>query len=234
MRRRPSLELLDTDSGTQAEVEASIRDLRWFNRWFGGIRTSRILVHTVAKKTRRSDFTLLEVAAGEGFLPNVLRQQFEFSRIRLRITLLDRIPSHLPVNGSKEMAPMSRIAADALHLPFADEAFDLVSCSLFVHHLSAEQVVAFGVEALRVCRTAVLVHDLIRNPLHLVLAYAGVPLYRSRITRNDAPASVRQAYTVAEMRSFFQQAGASEVDAQSHYLFRMGVIAWKTKGLANA
>jgi hypothetical protein len=68
---------------------------------------------------------------------------------------------------------------------------------------------------------------LIRDPLHLALVYAGTPLYRSRLTRHDAPASVRQAYTIKEMREFFMQAGAASVEIQRHYLYRMGVIAWK-------
>ena len=96
-----------------------------------------------------------------------------------------------------------RSQRDALSAPFADSSFDLVSCSLFVHHLSPEVVVEFAREALRVCRLAVLVNDLVRHPLHLALAYAGAPLYRSRITRNDAPASVKQAYTVEEMSELF-------------------------------
>jgi hypothetical protein len=62
----------------------------------------------------------------------------------------------------------------------------------------------------------------------LALAYAGVPIYRSRITRNDAPASVKQAYTIEEMSEFFRSAGATKVETQKHFLFRMGVIAWKS------
>jgi hypothetical protein len=88
-------------------------------------------------------------------------------------------------------------------------------------------VLKFARESLRVCRVAVLVNDLVRHPLHLVLAYAGVPIYRSRITRNDAPASVKQAYTVEEMTEIFRRAGAAKLEAQRHFLFRMGVIAWK-------
>jgi ubiquinone/menaquinone biosynthesis C-methylase UbiE len=126
----------------------------------------------------------------------------------------------------------SALVADALNLPFPDSAFDLISCSLFVHHLSPDQVTQFARESLRVCRHAVLVNDLIRHPLHIALVYAGTPLYRSRITRHDAPASVRQAYTIEEMREFFQQAGAASVDIQRHYLYRMGVIAWKGKPAA--
>ena len=100
--------------------------------------------------------------------------------------------------------------------------------SLFLHHLVPADATEFAREALRVCRTAVLVHDLVRHPLHLALAYAGVPLYRSRITRNDAPASVWQAYTAEEVTAFFREAGAVNVHVEQKYLYRMGVLAQKT------
>ena len=222
MQRRPTPELLDTDSGTAKEISDSLSDLRWFNRWFGGIATSRKLLSRVAQKTGKNEFSWLEAAGGDGFVPNTLQREFERSGIRLRITLLDRAFSHLPKNRT-----MVKIAADALSLPFRNSAFDLVSCSLFVHHLSPEHATRFFREALRVCRVALLVNDLIRHPLHLALAYAGAPLYRSRITRNDAPASVRQAYTIPEMRQILHHAGAASAEVQHNYLFRMGVIAWK-------
>jgi len=136
---------------------------------------------------------------------------------------LDREMTHLPKNGSA-----AKLVGDALQLPFPVAAFDLVASSLFVHHLAPEDIVIFAREALRVCRVAVLVNDLIRHPLHLALAYAGRPLYRSRITRNDAPASVWQAYTMEEMQGFFERAGCSRVEVRRHYLYRMGVIAWKS------
>ena len=119
------------------------------------------------------------------------------------------------------------MVGDALALPFRDGSFDLVSSELFVHHLSPDQVIQFVREGLRVCRRAFLINDLIRDPLHLALAYAGFPLYRSRITRNDAPASVRQAYTVEEMCGMIGQAGAARMEMDTCFLYRMGVIVWK-------
>jgi ubiquinone/menaquinone biosynthesis C-methylase UbiE len=222
MKRRPSLELLDSDAGTPEEIAASLRDLRWFNRWFGGVTTGTNLLQTVARRLHRSQLSLLEVASGEGFVQQIAAGKLSASGVALSVTLLDRAPTHLPRNGS-----MSKLVADALQLPFGDFSFDLVSCSLFTHHLSPDAVVRFVHEALRVCRIAVLVNDLVRHRLHLAWAYAGLPLYRSRITRNDALASVRQAYTELEMVEFCREAGASAIDVQCHFLFRMGVIAWK-------
>lgn len=222
MKRRPTLELLDTDSGTLGEVEGSLRDLQSFNERLGGVSTTRDLIHAIARRTGKTHFSLLEIAAGTGFVPMQVNRDLSNIGINLDITLLDRAATHLPRNGNAH-----KIAADALKLPFSDSSFDIVSCTLFLHHLAPEEVVEFARESLRVSRFAVLVNDLVRHPLHLALAYAGVPIYRSRITRNDAPASVKQAYTIKEMREFFRKAGAADVEAQKHFLYRMGVIAWK-------
>jgi ubiquinone/menaquinone biosynthesis C-methylase UbiE len=223
MKRRATRELLDTDSGTPAEVEGSLRDLQSFNQRLGGVSTTRDLIRTISRRTGKTNFSLLEIAAGTGFVPMQARRDLGSDRIDLNVTLLDRAPTHLPRNGSAY-----KVAADALNIPFSDSAFDLVSCTLFLHHLAPEEVVAFARESLRVSRVAVVVNDLVRHPLHLALAYTGVPIYRSRITRNDAPASVKQAYTIEEMSGFFRKARAGKVDTQRHFLFRMGVIAWKS------
>jgi ubiquinone/menaquinone biosynthesis C-methylase UbiE len=223
MKRRATRELLDTDSGTPAEVEGSLRDLQSFNQRLGGVSTTRDLIRTISRRTGKTNFSLLEIAAGTGFVPMQARRDLGSDRIDLNVTLLDRAPTHLPRNGSAY-----KVAADALNIPFSDSAFDLVSCTLFLHHLAPEEVVAFARESLRVSRVAVVVNDLVRHPLHLALAYTGVPIYRSRITRNDAPASGKQAYTIEEMSGFFRKARAGKVDTQRHFLFRMGVIAWKS------
>ena len=224
MKRVVTSELLDTDCGTPAEVVASLGDLRRINRWFGGVATTEDMVWRVARETSSSSLSLLEVAAGSGYVPETARERLHHRGLRLQITSLDRAASHLNLhlnNGDRA------VAADALALPFRDAAFDLLSSNLFVHHLSPQEVVRFVNEALRVCRVAVLVNDLVRHPLHISLVYAGMPLYRSRLTRHDAPASVRQAYTVEEMQTLLAQTRAAKVEIHRHYLFRMGVIAWK-------
>jgi ubiquinone/menaquinone biosynthesis C-methylase UbiE len=227
MKRMPSRELLDTDSGTQEEIAASLADLRMINRCFGGIATTGSLIRRVARKLNHKSLTVLEVAAGSGDAPRLAAQCLQQDGVRLDLTLLDRAQSHLSYgqNGNRGAAS---VVGDALALPFADASFDLVGCNLFVHHLATEEVIQFVNEGLRVCRTAVVINDLVRHRLHLSFVYAGLPLFRSRITRHDTRASVRQAYTVEEMRCLLRQTPAAQVEIHRHYLFRMGVIAWKS------
>jgi ubiquinone/menaquinone biosynthesis C-methylase UbiE len=221
MKRTIIPELLDSDAGTPSEIAASLSDLNRINRWFGGMATTRSLVEQVSQELEARSLSLLEVAAGAGAVPAEVAGALAQAGIAMEVTLLDRASSHLR-NGNRRA-----VAGDALALPFSDGSFDLVSCSLFVHHLAPDDVVRFVNEGLRVCRAAVLINDLVRHPTHLGLVYAGMPLYRSRLTRHDAPASVRQAYTMNEMADMLGQSKAARVEIARHFLFRMGVIAWK-------
>jgi len=220
MKRVAIPELLDTDSGSPTEIAASLTDLNRINRWFGGISTTTSMIRRVAQKLRVSSLSMLEVAAGSGYVPERARRRLLHDGIELEVTLLDRVPSHL-VNGNRA------VAGDVLALPFRNASFDLVSSVIFLHHLSPDQVIQSVNEGLRVCRSAVLINDVVRHPIHLALVYVGYPLFRSRLTHHDAPASVRQAYTPSEMQDLLKHTGAAQVEIHRHYLFRMGVIAWK-------
>jgi ubiquinone/menaquinone biosynthesis C-methylase UbiE len=222
MQRTNSEEILDSKNCPPAETQTSLRDLCRINRWFGGVTTTRKLVERVVSVTGVKRLSLLEVAAGLGEVPRGVAMRLARRGLSLDTTDLDRVPSHLQ-RGHRALA------ADALALPFRDASFDVVSCSLFVHHLQPDEVKQFAVEALRVSRYAVLINDLIRHPLHLALVYAGFPLMRSYVSRVDGVASVRRAYVPEEMRAMLADGipAAGKVEISTHYLFRMGVVVWK-------
>jgi len=224
MRRVVITELLDTDSGTPAEIATALSDLKHINQWFGGISATESMVAKVAENLKTRSLSLLEVAAGGGFVPLAVAERMRESGIRLEVTLLDRAHSHLrggTGNGT------TAVAGDAVALPFADGSFDLVSSCLFVHHLEPPDVVRFVNEGLRVSRSAVIINDVVRDPIHLGLVYLSLPLYRSRFTHHDAPASVRRAYKIDEMRQMLQETTATQVEIGRHPLYRLGAIAWK-------
>jgi hypothetical protein len=216
MRRKVTEEILDSPACPAAEAEASLRDLARINRWFGGVTTTRKLIERVAAETGQKHFSLLEVAAGLGEVPRAAARALARKGITLGITDLDCFPTHL-------QREHRAVAGDALALPFRDRSFDLVSCSLFAHHLEPPELVRFVDEALRVSRCAVLINDLIRHPLHVALVYAGWPLMRAHISRVDGVASVKRAYTPDEMREMLSCNG-NDVELSLHYLFRMGVM----------
>ena len=220
MKRVVVPELLDSDTGTAREVEDSLKDLQMVNRWFGGAQVMSGLLYQVAAQRRLESVSWLDVAGASGDIAGLAQKSLARKGVRLEPILLDRAATHL--NGN-----YPSVCSDALALPFGNDSLDVIGCSLFAHHLEPHEVAKFATEALRVARHAVVISDLIRHRLHLVLAYAGWLLYRSRLTRHDAPASVRRAYKVAEMIDILKPVNAAAMEVRHFYLFRMGVILWK-------
>lgn len=223
MRRVIIPELLDSDDCPPQEVVASLRDLSRINRTFGGVATTRAMVERVVASTGQKRFSLLEVAAGFGEVPRLVARELAKQDVSLEVTLLDLKLSHLQ-RGNRA------VVANALALPFPDHSFDLVSCSLFAHHLEPDELARFANAALRISRVALLINDLVRHPLHLALVYAGWPLMRSYVSRVDGVASVRRAYVPKEMREILARGSERppKIDISRHFLFRMGVTVWKS------
>jgi len=232
MQRIDAPEILDSGACSGEELRATLKTLDRINRWFGGVNTTQKMVERVAEATGVKSLSLLEVASGTGEVPIRVRERVARRGVSLHITLLDRAHSHListcASNGSSAIETPA-ITADALALPFGDGVFDLVSCSLFAHHLRPRDLTLFVREGLRVSRLALLINDLVRHPLHLALVYASFPLMSTGVAWLDGLTSVRRAYTPNEIRSMISLCAPAkaQIEITRHFLFRMGVIVWK-------
>src|SRR5687767_12508038 len=212
-RRIESHELLDEHDAPREDMERSLRDLRRINKYLGGISIYRRLLR---RFTPRS---ILDIGTGTSDDLEAV------PHIPVRIGLDFKIDHLLYMrNGSRVL----RVVGDATRLPFRDATVDVVTSAHFFHHFSAEGNVTILEEALRVSRQGVTVNDTRRHyaPLLFVLLLSALRVF-GRITRYDAPASVRQAYTLAEARAIAERAGA-KFEILRMWPFRLGILLWKT------
>ncbi len=114
---------------------------------------------------------------------------------------------------------------DALNDPLP-EGFDVVTCSLFLHHLSEEQAVRLLRKMADAARSTILVNDLSRSRLGYALAWTGCRLLsRSPIVHHDGPASVRAAFNLAEARDLAERAGLERVSLSRRWPRRF-LLSW--------
>ena len=206
-------ELLDEHDAPREDMERSLRDLRRINRYCGGIAIYRRLVR------RFSPRSILDLGTGTSDLLESLPD------VPLRIGLDFKLDHLLYGRGD---ARILRVVGDAKRLPFRDGAVDLVTSAHFFHHFSPEENEGILRESLRVARSGVAVNDTRRHyaPLLLVLLLSWLRLV-GRITRYDAPASVRQGYTIEEARAIAAKVPAARRDVVRAWPFRLGILLWK-------
>ncbi|HEX2831854.1 MAG TPA: methyltransferase domain-containing protein [Thermoanaerobaculia bacterium] len=213
-KRIPTHELLDEHDAPRADMEQSLRDLRWINKYCGGTWIYRSLVK---RFTPRS---ILDIGTGTS---DLLERQ---SDVPLRIGLDFKIDHLLYLrDGSR----VHRVVGDAQRLPFRDASIDVVTSAHFFHHFSPDENVRILGESLRVAKKGVAVNDTRRHyaPLLFVLLLGALRVV-GRITRFDAPASVRQGYTLPEARDVARNVqGAAKARVVRKWPFRFGLLLWK-------
>ena len=184
------------DDADPAEARPSLQDITRINKYFGGYRVLRKIMASIAQPT--DAFTVLDVGAASGDMG----RQIHLSFPNARVTAFDYRLQHLAAAASP------KIVGDAFHLPFRPRSFDVVFCSLFLHHFQDAEVVALLAAFGEVSRRAVCVIDLDRGPF----SYHFVPATRwlfgwHPITLHDAPASVAAGFKRRELEDLANAAG---------------------------
>jgi ubiquinone/menaquinone biosynthesis C-methylase UbiE len=224
MQRIPSQEWLDDDLGTPEEIRQSFDDLWRINRWLGGVSGCLRLLDRYIARTGLHRVRILDVGAGDARLAAQLQEVLAKRSLSAEFVALDRRLSHLDFGHH---SGLPRVVGDAFELPFRRESFDVVMCNLFFHHFSGERALEMLRQLAAVAAKAVLINDLERHPLPYFFIRCALPFARSRITRHDGAASVRQAYTRHELDALVRQAGLSQFEIQPLAAFRLGLIIWK-------
>lgn len=195
--------------------------------------SSRSLIELAEWRGRSSEdavvndrLTLLDVACGGGDVPLRLRQMAAARGVQLDLLLADKSAVALEqARATAGQAPVEMVECDALseQLPHAD----IVTNSLFLHHLDAPEVVrALGLFASR-AKHLLLVSDLVRSASGWLIAWGACRAFStSSVMRHDGPVSVRAAWTRDEMREMCRAAGLEGARVRRAWPWRM-LVSWR-------
>jgi SAM-dependent methyltransferase len=215
------LELMDGPVDAPDELEGNLADIAFANRWLGGVAPVCREIRALGARS------ILDVGSGSGDVARALVRDGRRRGAGVRVTCLDRSAAMLEIarraSGGDER--LAFVLGEGEQLPFADGAFDVVSCTLALHHFEPPQARALLREMRRVARITPLVGDLARSaPAYLATwLYAHVTT-RNRLTRHDAPLSVRRSYVPQEALALAHEAGWRSPCVKREAFFRMTLL----------
>lgn len=171
---------------------------------------------------------ILDIATGAGDVPMALWRKAQRARLRVEIhgtDISERAIAFAEARAKNAQAPVTFGRLDVFHDPLP-ASYDVVMCSLFLHHLTDEQAKDLLGRMAAAAKVFVLVNDLRRSSYGLALAhFAGRALTRSPIVRVDAVRSVRAAFTISEARQLAVAAGLAGATVRRRWPCRF-LLSW--------
>jgi SAM-dependent methyltransferase len=220
-RAAGQLELMDRPVDAPDELEHNLADIEFANRWLGGIAPIRRAVRQSGART------ILDVGSGSGDVPYALVLDGRGRGVDVRATCLDRSEAMLAIARRRTAGDdrLTFVCGQGDRLPFGDASFDVVTCTLALHHFEPPEARALLREMRRVARLTPIVGDLKRSRLAFVATWLYAHAITSnRLTRHDAPLSVRRAYVPAEAIALAREAGWQAPRVRHEPFFRMTLV----------
>ncbi|MBN9120493.1 MAG: methyltransferase domain-containing protein [Planctomycetes bacterium] len=216
-------ELMDDPALDPAEHRRALAGLARLNRVSD---SSGVLWPAIAKLARELNRTVrvLDVATGSGDVPRKLLARAKRAGIALDVSGCDVSPTAI-AEAAREPSAARFFVHDALRdrLP---TGFDVVTCSLFLHHLGEDDAVALLTNMEGAAGRMILVNDLWRTRFNYCAVWLACRLLtRSRVVRFDGPASVRSAFTPAEALALAERAGLDGATVRGAFPCRF-LLSW--------
>lgn len=227
--RRQLPEIMDQPNLDPEQHRLALRGLRRVNCFSFSSRIYWPTIQRLATQFDGRTLRVLDLACGGGDVTHSLAKLARRKGVDLDITGFDINPLAVSMAADHTKAlglnNVRFAESDVLNDPLPTD-FDIVMCSLFLHHLSEIEAVALMEKMAAATRAAVLVNDLQRSRVGYYLALVGCRfLTRSAIVHHDGPVSVAGAYTIREAKLLAEMAGLKDAAVVSCWPERF-LLSW--------
>lgn len=198
---------MDRPQPVSAELKRDLYNLYQLNRFFGSHQLVRHFLRKWIKSGSR--MRMVDLATGFGDIPRLVVDYARSIGATVTVDAIDQNPATLQIarGASGGYPEISFVEGNILEWAPA-EPYDIVHCSLALHHFTSEDAVRLLRNCRELSRRFVLMSDLRRG----YLAGIGVflltaTIFREPMTRIDGRLSAARAFSFSEFRSLAEQAG---------------------------
>ncbi|GGK87308.1 methyltransferase domain-containing protein [Rufibacter glacialis] len=225
-------ELMDDLTLASDDLRRNLQELEFINEWLGGhdvVRNglNQLLKHPLSVSFPEKKLKIADLGSGGG---DTLRMVARWARRRNQPVELVGIDANAfmlnySAAHSQPYPEISYRQADVFSPEFARQEYDIVICSLFLHHFPDQALASLLAQLQGQARVAVLVNDLHRHPLAFYSIKTLTQVFsRSYLVKNDAPLSVLRGFSRADWQRILELAGIRSYRLQWKWAFRWQLV----------
>ena len=206
--RSSEMEIMDDFTMEGVLFRDTLDKLEIINRFLGGNSvTIKGLKKLLKNQSKNKTITIVDLGCGNG---DVLRDVSKFGRknnYSFKLIGIDANPAAIDYARelSKEYSELSFKTIDILSEDFKKQSYNIVLCTLFLHHLKNEELISFLKKTTENATIGVVVNDLHRHKLAYYLFKLIGFFIKNKMVRQDGLTSVLRAFKRKDLENIAKE-----------------------------
>jgi len=206
--RSSEMEIMDDFTMEGVLFRDTLDKLEIINRFLGGNSvTINGLKNLLKNQSKNKTITIVDLGCGNG---DILRDVAKFGRKNNYSFNLIGIDANLAAieyakELSKEYSELSFKTIDILSEDFKKQSYDVVLCTLFLHHFKNEELISFLKTTTNKATIGVVVNDLHRHKLAYYLFKLIGFFIKNKMVRQDGLTSVLRAFRREDLENIAKE-----------------------------
>ena len=206
--RSSEMEIMDDFTMEGVLFRDTLDKLEIINRFLGGNSvTINGLKNLLKNQSKNKTITIVDLGCGNG---DILRDVAKFGRKNNYSFNLIGIDANLAATEyakelSKEYSELSFKTLDILSEDFKKQSYDVVLCTLFLHHFKNEELISFLKTTTDKATIGVVVNDLHRHKLAYYLFKLIGFFIKNKMVRQDGLTSVLRAFRREDLENIAKE-----------------------------
>lgn len=215
------------------DLRRNLDELEVINYWLGGNLVITNALNHLVRQQKIDPNTLIHMAdlgSGGGDVLRLMAQWGRKKGIPMVLTGIDANDFMLgyATEKTKQFPEIQFVKQDIFAPDFEVKSCDWVTCSLFCHHFTDEQLISLFHKLHQETRSGFIINDIHRHPLAYYSIWILTRLFNgSYLVKHDAPLSVKRAFKRKELVALLQKAGIKHFKIRWLWAFRWQVIVWR-------
>lgn len=210
--RSSAAEMMDDFTIEGSVLRDTLDKLETINRLLGGnSATLKGLKKILLKSSKTKTITIVDLGCGHG---DILRDVAKFGRknsYKFKLIGIDANNAAIDYAKalSKDYPELSFETIDIFSEDFKKQTYDVVLCTLFLHHFKNNEIIPFLKSTVQKASIGVIVNDLHRHKLAYYLFKMIGLFIKNKMVREDGLTSVLRAFKRNELEAILTKTGVN-------------------------
>ncbi len=225
-QRSEEIELMDDLESSGEVIDLTLKELETINKWLGG---NFVTIDGISQliKNKKGKISIVDLGCGGGDMLKLIAKWGRKIKVEFELIGIDANPNIIKFaeQNCKAYPEIRFECQNILTEEFKARSFDIVTCTLFTHHFSNEELKELFHNFKTQSNLGIVINDLHRHRLaYYSIKWLTKLFSKSEMVKNDAAVSVMRSFNKKELQLILKEVGIDRYSLKWMWAFRWQLV----------